>query len=72
MRQAHPEDKTTIEKIVILSLRHEAKISLHARLCKMGMVLEGTMFNEQTCIQSSSDYPAIMGLCCFRIIKYDG
>ena len=23
-------------------------------------------------LQSSSDYPAIMGLCCFRIIKYAG
>ena len=30
------------------------------------------IFKGKGDVQSSYDYPAIMGLCCFRIIKYTG
>ena len=30
------------------------------------------IFKGKGDVQSSSDYPAIMGLCCFQIIKYAG
>ena len=41
-------------------------------LAKKKKLLKIFLSSIKTKVQSSSDYPAIMGLCCFRIIKYAG
>ena len=44
----------------------EVLIRYTGKYVKIYFIIEITFL----CIQTSSDYPAIMGLCCFRIIGY--